>query len=580
MFQRLLSWHKDRTAANQTDTMKRMGTSLGDIVHHKAIQQGDSKAMTRQTTFKKAHGTLRKTATTAMFACMAAIASPVSAETTLTVVKHSALRVLDPIMTTAYMSRNHGYMIFDTLYALDSDLNPQPQMVERHSVSEDGLTYTFTLRDGLIFHDGSPVTGADVAASIARWGERDGMGQVLMSFVDSMTQGTDSNEFVLKLKKPYGLVIASLAKPSSNVPFIMPAWLAETPSTEPIPTQIGSGPFVWVEDEFQPGIRAVYVKNKDYVPRAEPASWAAGGKVVNVDRVEWVVMPDDQTALNALQAGEIDFWESPPSDLVPILEANSDITVRNLNTLGMQTIMRPNTLHFPMNDARIRKAAIASVHQQDVLDALVGNPEYYNECGAMFVCGTPLATDIGSETLIQGNGMEKAKQLLVEANYDGTPIIIMHPTDVATLSVQPVVVAQAMRDAGFVVELQTMDWQTLVGRRASQAPIKEGGWHMFMTNWVGADVFNPLVNNMVNGKGNDAGWFGWPDVPQLEELRMDYATETDLDKQIEIAAEIQKVAFEEGVYAPIGQYFLPSAWSSELEGVLDSPAPLFWNISK
>jgi peptide/nickel transport system substrate-binding protein len=515
----------------------------------------------------------------ATVAATALIAGMADAQT-LRAVKHSDLRVLDPILTTAYMSRNHGYMIFDTLYALDSDLVPQPQMVDTHTVSDDGLVYTFTLRDGLKFHDGADVTGADVAASIKRWGERDGMGQVLMDFVESMEQGAQPNEFVINLKQPYGLVIDSLAKPSSNVPFIMPARLAATPSTEAIPEQIGSGPFTWVADEYQPGVRAVYAKNEDYVPRDEPSSFAAGGKVVMVDRVEWVVMPDDQTAFNALQAGEIDYWESPPSDLLPILAANPELTVRNQNALGFQTIMRPNTLNAPMDNVKIRQAAIASVNQKDVLDALVGNPDLYNLCGAMFVCDTPLASDVGSETLTEGSGMEKAKALLAEAGYDGTPIVIMHPTDVGTLRTQPVVVAQAMRDAGFIVDLQAMDWQTLVGKRASQASIADGGWHMFMTNWVGADVFNPLVNNMVNGKGPDGGWFGWPNVPKLEELRTSYATAATLEEQQVLATEIQKIAYEKAVYAPIGQYFVPSAWSNNLEGVLDAPAPLFWNISK
>ena len=527
----------------------------------------------------RARSLLRTSLLSATLAGFAAFAGPLSAQT-LVAVKHSALRVLDPILTTAYMSRNHGYMIFDTLFALDSDLVPQPQMVDTYTVSEDKLTYTFTLRDGLMFHDGAPVTGEDVAASIARWGSRDGMGQVLMTFVDSMTQGATPNEFVINLKEPYGLVIDSLAKPSSNVPFIMPKRLADTPSTEAIPEQIGSGPFKWVDAEFQPGVKAVYAKNEDYVPRDEPPSWASGGKVVKVDRVEWVVMPDDQTALNAMLAGEIDYWESPPSDLLPILEANDEMVVRNLNKMGMQTIMRPNALYPPMDNPLIRKAAIAAVNQKDVLDALVGNPEYYNLCGAMFVCDTPLASDVGSETLVKGNGMDLAKALLAEAGYDGTPVVIMHPTDVGTLRTQPVVVAQAMRDAGFVVDLQAMDWQTLVGRRASQAPIAEGGWNMFMTNWVGADVFNPLVNNMVNGKGADGGWFGWPDVPMLEELRLKYATAATLEEQKALAEEIQMIAYEEGIYAPIGQYFVPTAWSANLEGVLDAPAPLFWNISK
>jgi peptide/nickel transport system substrate-binding protein len=524
-------------------------------------------------------GLLRGTVFAATVAASALIAGMAEAQT-MRAVMHSDLRVLDPILTTAYMSRNHGYMIFDTLYALDAALVPQPQMVDTHTVSDDGLTYTFTLRDGLKFHDGADVTGADVAASIARWGERDGMGQVLMSFVAGMEQGANPNEFVMTLTEPYGLVIDSLAKPSSNVPFIMPARMASTPSTEAISEQIGSGPFKWVEEDYQPGVRAVYAKNEDYVPRDEPASAAAGGKVVNVDRIEWVVMADDQTAMNALQAGEIDFWEQPPADLLPILRANPELTVKNLNALGFQTILRPNTLNAPMDDPRIRRAAIASVNQEDVLNALVGTPELYNICGAMFVCDTPLATDVGSDTLVQGNGMDQAKALLAEAGYDGTPIVIMHPTDVASLRSQPVVVAQAMRDAGFTVDLQAMDWQTLVGKRASQASIADGGWHMFVTNWVGADVFNPLVNNMVNGKGKDGGWFGWPDVPEIEELRLQYAKSQSLDGQVQIAEQIQKIAYEEGMYAPIGQYFVPTAWSNALEGVSDGPAPFFWGISK
>lgn len=507
-----------------------------------------------------------------------AAGQPVEAQT-LRAVKHSALRVLDPIITTAYITRNHGYMIYDTLFALDENFEPQPQMVDEWTVSDDGLTYTFVLRDGLKFHDGAPVTPDDVIASIRRWGERDAMGQTLMSFVEDMT-GEGDKTIVMTMKEPYGLVIDSLAKPSSNVPFIMPARLAATPSTEPVPEQIGSGPFVFVEEEFQPGVKTVYEKFEDYVPREEPPSWASGGKDVKVDRVEWVVMPDDQTALNALMAGEIDYWEQPPTDLLPILEANPEIEVRNLNMLGFQTIARMNFLHPPFDDPQIRRAAMMAMNQKDVLDALIGNPDLYKICGAMFICDTPLASDVGSEAIVEGSGMEEARRLLSESDYDGTPVVVMHPTDVGTLRTQPVVGAQALRDAGFEVDLQAMDWQTLVGRRASQAPIGEGGWNMFFTNWVGADVFNPLVNNMVNAKGAEGGWFGWPDVPEIEALRDKFARATTPEERKALAEEIQKLAYEQVMYVPLGQYITPTAYRTELEGVLDGPAPYFWNISK
>lgn len=526
-------------------------------------------------------GLLRNTAAAALIAGTFVAGTPVSADT-LRVVMHSALRVLDPIMTTAYMSRNHGYMIYDTLFALDANVMPQPQMVDSWTVSDDGLEYRFTLREGLVFHDGAPVTGEDVAASIARWGERDAMGQLLMRYVAGMGQDAENpSVFVMTLSEPYGLVIDSLAKPSSNVPFIMPARLAaNTPSTEQVEEQIGSGPFRWVADEFQPGVIAVYERFDGYVPRAEPPSWASGGKVVEVDRVEWIVMPDQQTTLNALLSEEIDYWEDAPADLMPILQANPDIEVANLNLLGYQTIVRPNALHPPFDDARIRRAAIAAISQQDVMDAMIGNPDLYMLCGAMFICGTPLETDVGSETLVQGNGQDLARQLLAEAGYDGMPVVLMHPTDVSTLRTQPVVVAQALRDVGFTVDLQAMDWQTLVGRRANQAPPSEGGWNMFITNWVGADVFNPIVNNMVGGQGPSGGWFGWPEDAELEAMRLAYATAPSLARQQELAAQIQAHVYEQGYYAPMGQYFVFTAWSDALDGVLEGPAPFFWNIRR
>jgi peptide/nickel transport system substrate-binding protein len=525
-------------------------------------------------------GLIRGSLPAVALASALALAAPAPAET-LRVVMHSALRVLDPIMTTAYMSRNHGYMIFDTLFALDENFQPQPQMVDSWSVSDDGLTWRFTLREGLIFHDGTPVTGADVAASLRRWGARDGFGQMLMRHVADMAQDPeDPRTMVMTLSEPFGLVIDALAKPSSNVPFIMPARLAATPPTEPIPEQIGSGPFRWVESEFQPGVIAVYERFDGYVPRREPASGAAGGKVVHVDRVEWVVMPDQQTTLNALLSGEIDYWEDVPADLLPILQASDDIVVRNLNAFGFQTIMRPNTLHPPFDDARIRRAAIAAVNQRDVLDAMIGNPELYRVCAAMFVCGTPLATEAGGETLVQGNGQDLARQLLAEAGYDGTPVVILHPTDVSTLRTQPVVVAQALRDVGFTVDLQAMDWQTLVGRRANQGPPAEGGWNLFITNWVGADVFNPIVNNMVGGQGPQGGWFGWPTDPELEAMRLAFARSTSAEEQRRLAEQIQLRVYEQGYYAPLGQYFVFTAWSNTLEGVLDGPAPFFWNIRR
>src|SRR6476646_1057538 len=309
---------------------------------------------------------------------------------TITAVMHSDLRVIDPIMTTAYITRDHGYMVYDTLLATDANFKVQPQMAD-FKVSDDKLTYTFTLRDGLKWHDGPPVTAEDCVASLQRWGKRDGMGQKLMDFTASL-EATDAKTITLKLKEPYGLVLESIGKPSSLVPFMMPKRLAETPGDKAIPEQIGSGPFKFVQAEFQPGVKAVYEKNKDYVPRKEAPSGASCGKVVKVDRVEWITMADAQTAVNALQSGDIDFMENPSWDILPVLAANKEIKIEALDKLGFQTVGRMNFLYSPFDNVKVRRAALMAMNQKNVLDALVGNPEYYKTCGAIFMCDTPLAT--------------------------------------------------------------------------------------------------------------------------------------------------------------------------------------------
>jgi peptide/nickel transport system substrate-binding protein len=432
----------------------------------------------------------------------------------LTAVMHSDLRAIDPIITTAYISRDHGYMVYDTLLAMDSNFKVQPQMAE-WKVSDDKLTYTFTLRDGLKWHDGAPVTAEDCVVSLQRWAKRDGMGQKLMDFTASI-EATDAKTITLKLKEPYGLVLESIGKPSSVVPFMMPKRIAETPADKPIPEQIGSGPFKFVQAEFQPGVKAVYEKNKDYVPRKEPASWTSGGKVVKVDRVEWITMADAQTAVNALQSGDIDFIENPAWDILPVLAADKSLVVHTLSPLGFQTLGRMNFLYPPFDNVKVRRAAFLAMNQKPVLDALVGNPEYYKVCGAIFGCNTPLAADAGSETLVKGNGMAEAKKALAESGYDGTPVVVMAPGDVVTLKAQPIVAAQLLRDAGFKVDVQATDWQTVVSRRASQKSPKEGGWNMFFTNWVGADILNPISNVSTSGKGKTTGgWFGWTEDAKL-----------------------------------------------------------------
>lgn len=514
---------------------------------------------------------------TATFLASTMLTGAAWAETTITAVMHSGLRVLDPIITTAHISRNHAYMIYDVLVAQDSDFQPQPQMAD-WTTSDDGLVWTFTLREGLMFHDGEPVTAADAVASLNRWAQRDAGGQVIMDRTESL-EATDDRTITWTLSEPFVPMLDVLSKQSAIPPFIMPARVAETPADEAITEYIGSGPFTFNEAEFQPGLKVVYEKFEDYVPRDEPASWMAGGKVVNVDRVEWVNMPDVQTAVNALSSGEIDYIEAMQVDLIPLLEGDPDIVVETREPTGMQTMTRMNFLHPPFDNPQIRQAALKAVTQEPILAAMVGNPEYYQVCGAVLGCGTPLESDGGAETLVQGGGADEARALLEEAGYDGTPVVIMAPTDLVALVTQPVVVSQMLREAGFTVDMQPMDWQTLVTRRASQAAPADGGWNIFITNWMVPEISNPISNPMLSGRGDDA-WFGWPTDETIEALKEEYIDAADADAQAEVAARIQDHALENGLLIPLGQYTLPQARRTTITDMIDSPVPVFWGITK
>jgi peptide/nickel transport system substrate-binding protein len=388
------------------------------------------------------------------------------AEATLRVVMHSDLKILDPIWTTAYIVRNHGYMIYDTLFSEDEKGEIKPQMVDSYEVSPDKLLYTLKLRDGLLWHDGAPVTSEDCVASIRRWAAKDAVGQMMMLFVSSIDV-VDTKTFTIKLKEPTGLVLIGLGKPSSYAPFMMPKRVAETDPNTQIADFTGSGPFIFKREEWKPGDKTVYVRNSRYQPRPEPASGLAGGKVAKFDRIEWRAISDHQQAVNALLAGEIDFIEAPPNDLLPLALANPDIKAIELNPAGLQYSFRPNWLHKPFDNPKVRQALFYAFNQEDFLRAVIGNPEYYKTCKSYFPCGAPLSTGMGMEGLLTSD-FAKAQALLKAAGYDGMPIVLLHSTDLQVLTNLAPVAKSLMEKAGFKVDMQSMDWQT---RRAAS---KEG----------------------------------------------------------------------------------------------------------
>jgi peptide/nickel transport system substrate-binding protein len=498
---------------------------------------------------------------------------------TLRFIPQSDLRVLDPVWTTAYVTRNHGYMVFDTLFAIDDKFKPHPQMVDRFEVSPDNLLYSFVLRDGLKFHDGQKVRGADCVASLKRWMARDALGQTLATAIGEM-QGGDDKNFSIRLKTPFPVLIDALAKVSSLAPFIMPERLAQTDPFTQVTEMVGSGPFKFVAAEYQPGNQVVYVKNTDYVPRQEPPIWASGGKVVKVDRVEWHVIPDDTTKLSTIASGEADWWENPAPDIWPALAQNADVALAVADPLKTSGCIRFNWLHPPFDNVKMRQAVQMVVNQGDYMAAYAGDKKNWNVCASVFTCGTPMASDAGAAALTGKRDYDAAKQLVKEAGYNGERIVVLDAVDQPLIHAEAQILADELKKLGLNVEIASSDWGTVVTRRASKKPPADGGWNIFETGWVGADTLDPSNNVMLRANG-DGAWFGWPKDDQLEALRTQWLNAGDTEARQEIAAKLQERAFAVVPYIPTGQFVNKTAYRKNIRGMVESPALfLMWNVEK
>ena len=273
-------------------------------------------------------------------------------------IPQSDLTVLDPHWTSPYIVRNHSFMVFDTLYGVDGKSRPSPQMVAGHTTDNEGKLWRLALRDGLRFHDGSPVLARDCVASINRWAKKDSFGQALMAATDELSADGDK-VIVFRLKAPFPLLPDALGKNTSYMPAIMPERLARTDAGTQVQEMVGSGPFRFIAAERVPGALAVYSKFDGYVPRQDGTpDWTAGPKVVHVDRVEWHTTPDPSTAAAALQTGETDWWENPSTDLNSLLRRAKEITVEVLDPTGSIGVMRLNQLQPPFNNPAIRRALL------------------------------------------------------------------------------------------------------------------------------------------------------------------------------------------------------------------------------
>ncbi len=502
-----------------------------------------------------------------------------AANRTIRAVFHGDVPTFDPIWTTANMAAYHGGMVYDTLFGVDSEFRPQPQMVSKWNLSDDKKTWTFTLRDGLRWHDGTPVTTDDVIPSIRRWAARDGAGQHMFLRVASMDR-KDDKTFVINLKEPYGLVLEAFAKTSTPVLFIMRRKEAETDPMQKITENVGSGPYKLNMDETRVGSQYVYDRNPDYVPRSEAPSGIAGGKVVKVDRTIFLNMPDSQTAVNAVMTGEIDFYEIPPIDLLPQLESDPNLALQVMNKLGNVGFIRLNFLHPPFNHPKARQAVRHVIKQSNHMKATFADPKYYSECGSLFTCGTPMENDANTGWFKGGQDFAKAKALFAEAGYKGEPVTLLQATNIPYMSNTATLLAQELRQAGVNVQIVPMDWSGVVQRRAVKAAPDQGGWNIFLTSAGGNTVGNPITFSAHAATG-DRAWFGWPSDTKHEALRDQWAAAATLDERKAIARAMQENAWDFVPHVYYGQWVQPAVYRKNLKGLLPVAEVIpWWNVEK
>lgn len=509
-----------------------------------------------------------------------AAASSAQAEKVFRFVPSNDLKVLDPIASIGYPERNHGYLIYDTLFAFNSKFEVKPQMVDTYTVSPDGNTYEFKLRAGLKWHDGQPVRAADCVASLQRWGKRDPVGRLMFDAMESLT-ATGEDSFKMVFKRPFGQVLPALAKIGAPNAFMMPERIAKADPTALITDTTGSGPYIFVKEEWRPGNKIVYKKNLNYVPRKEPADLLAGGKVANFDRVEFVVIPDGSTAVAALQAGEVDWLERPQLDLLPILEMNKDIVVKPMDPIGYQTSIRINHLHPPFNDERARRALMLTVDQNEYVRISTSDTNRGKTCRVIYLCGTRYAKDVlGESTLLLKKDLEQAKRLLKESGYNGEKVYFIDIVDLHPEHEQALLAIENLKAIGMNVEVRSADAATFFALSGKKEKPSEGGWNLAQFYADSVNFSEPLTNTVLRTGGVNNAGSGWPSNPKIEALKLEFLSARTPEEQQRLADAIQKEAYDFSLTAVTGQFQLIRAYRKEVTGIAETSVPVFWGIDK
>jgi peptide/nickel transport system substrate-binding protein len=500
-------------------------------------------------------------------------------QTTLKFVPQTDIAGYDPVWSSAQVTRNYAYTVFDTLFGLNNAYEAKPQMAEGARPENDFKEWTVTLRPGLKFHDGERVLARDCVASLLRWARRDSFGQPLLKAIDELS-AVDDRTMRFRMKQSFPMLPDALAKSTANAPVIMPERLAKTDPFQQVPEIVGSGPLRMVQSETVHGVKIVFARNDDYRPREDGVpEWTSGPKRVHFDRIEWLIIPDAATAAAALQRGEIDWWEQPTTDYLPLLKSRRNIEVAIADPSGSMGALRMNWLHPPFDNPAIRRLVLAAVHQEEYMMAVAGSDASLYRTGVgMFPPQTRFASDAGMPPQRRAPDYDQIKRDLIAAGYKGEKVVVLGAADRVAVKAFGDVAAEMLAKMGMNVDYQIADWGTVNARINRKDPPDKGGWNMFFAVWGGISLINPVVHQYLRGDG-PTNIAGWPSSPKLEELRAAWLGTTEPAEQVRVARELQVQAYSDVPYVPLGQFFQPVAYLKNLTGMVTG-FPVFWNIRR
>ena len=466
-------------------------------------------------------------------------------------------QTLDPMASTADLVGIITQHVYELLYTFDANWNVTPMLAESMpAISKDGLVYTIPLRKGVKFHNGKEMTSDDVVASLKRWQDTASRGKAVAKEIKSL-EAKGPNTIVITLNRPYAPLLAHLALPNGFA-----AIMAKDSIATPLTQFIGTGPYMF--KERKPDQYVQLVRYDGYSARKEPASGYAGKREAWIDELRFIPVPNANTRVEGSLSGQYQFADLLPVESYARLENAPNVKPVLTSPFGFPYLVL-NTKQGPLTSVTLRQAVEAALNNADMMGAGFGDPKFYTTEASHYARNTPFYSTAGTENYGKGDA-KKAATLVANGKYDGTPIKILTSQQYDFHYRMALVMAENLKAAGFKVDMQVVDWSTLIQRRNDPAL-----WDIYITH--SAVLPDPTLTPPQLGDGAP----GWWSSPAKEAALSALNAEADPKKRGALWGSVQAVVFTEVPYIRVGYFNSVTARSPKLEGYVAMPWPFFWN---